>query len=142
MNRETVIRLIGKGEVEKDVLNTLDWDKPLDFQGTYEKISPSTQTAEATYLTGGTLLEFDVIVSTGQYVRPANEIKFYREGGHYLETITISRKDDLKTIVHPRLSGSIAVYMRSLMEDMSADQLKIIERDVLFYFLFLLFTLF
>ena len=52
--------------------------------------------------------------------------------GHYLETITISRKDDLKTIVHPRPSGSIAIYLRSMMEDMSADQLRIRERDVLF----------
>ena len=141
----------------------MDWAKPLNFQDSYEKVSPSKQTAEVTYLTGGTVLEFNVIVPMGQYVRPAdwelvlpvrfetgdgNKIHLGRWlpvnnfFGHYLETITISRKDDLKTIVHPRLSGSIAVYMRSLMEDMSADQLKIIERDVLFYFLFLLFTLF
>ena len=35
-------------------------------------------------------------------------------------------------IVHPQPSGSKAVYMHSIMEDMSADQLRIIERDVLF----------
>ena len=38
----------------------------------------------------------------------------------------------LKTIVHPRLSDSIVVYMRSILKDMSADQLRITERDVLF----------
>ena len=38
----------------------------------------------------------------------------------------------MRTIVHPRPSDSITVYMRSIMEDMSADQLRIIERDVLF----------
>ena len=31
-NTETVIRLIEKGKVEEDVLDTLDWAKPLNFQ--------------------------------------------------------------------------------------------------------------
>ena len=99
------------------------------------------------------MLEFNVIVSTEQYVRPADwelvlPVRFETGDGnkiqlgwwlpvnnffgHYLETITISRKNDLKMVVHPRPSGSIAVYMCSIMEDMSADELKIIERDVLF----------
>ena len=42
----------------------------------------------------------------------------------------MSHKDDLKTIVHPRPSGSIAIYMCNIIEDMSVDQLRIIERDV------------
>ena len=67
--------------------------------------------------------EFNVIVPTGQYVRTADwelvlPVKFETGHGnkihlgrwlpvnnffgHYLETITISRKDDLKTIVHLR----------------------------------------
>ena len=33
--------------------------KPLDFRDSYEKISPSKQTVEATYLTGGAVLEFN-----------------------------------------------------------------------------------
>ena len=139
-NTETVIRLIEKGKVEEDVLDTLDWAKPLNFQDSYEKSSLSKQSAEATYLTGGTVLECNVIVPTGQYVRPAdwemvlpiifetgdgNKINLGRWlpvnnfFGHYLETITMSRKDDLKTIVHPRPSGSIAFYMWSIMWDMS-----------------------
>ena len=98
----------------------------------------------------------NTIVPTGQYVRltdwelvlsvrfetgDGNKIHVGRWSiilpfnnffGHYLETITISRKDDLKTIVHPRPYVSIAVYMHSIMKDMSADQLRIIERDVVF----------
>ena len=71
-NKETVIRLIDNGEVEEDVLDTLDWAKPLNFQDSYKKISPSKRTAEATYLTGGTVLGFNVNVPTRQYVRPAD----------------------------------------------------------------------
>ena len=46
--------------------------------------------------------------------------------------LTISRKDDMKPIVQPTPSGSIATYMRSIMEDMTSDQLAVIENDVLF----------
>ena len=44
------------------MLDTLDW----------ANTKFSKQTAEATSLTGGTLLEFNVIVLVGQYVRPTN----------------------------------------------------------------------
>ena len=110
-NIETVIRLIDKGEEEEDVLDTLDWAKPLNFQDFYEKIPPCKQSAEATYLAGGTVLEFNVIIPMGQCIRPAdgelvllvrfetgdkNKIhlgswlpvnNFFR---HYLETLIIS----------------------------------------------------
>ena len=143
--------MIDKGKV--DVSDTLDWTKPLNFQDSYEKISPSKQTAEATYLAGGTVLEFNVVVPTEQYIRPTDwelvlsvrsetgtEIKFIWEGGyptisffgHYLETITILGKDDLKAISHPRPPGSIAVYLSSVAEGMGADQLAMVERDALF----------
>ena len=103
--------------------------------------------------TGGTVLEFNVIVPKGPYVRPADwelvlPVRFETGDGnkihlgkwlpvsnffgYYLETVAISRKDDLKMIVHPRPSGGIVVYMRGIMEYMRADQLRIIERDVLF----------
>ena len=152
-NTETTIRLAEKVEVEEDVLDTLDWAKPLNFQDSSEKISPSKKTAEATYHIGGAVLEYNVIVPTGQYIRTANWEQVWLvkceiwDGNkinlgrllpvnsffeHYLETITISSKDDLNMIVHPQPSGSKAVYMHSIMEDMSADQLRIIERDVLF----------
>ena len=38
----------------------------------------------------------------------------------------------MKTIVQPRSSASIASYTRSIMEDMTPDQLAVIENDVLF----------
>ena len=38
----------------------------------------------------------------------------------------------MKPIVRPRSSGSIATYMQSIMEDMTPDQLAVIENDVLF----------
>ena len=95
----------------------MDWAKPLNFQDSYEKVSPSKQTAEVTYLTGGTVLEFNVIVPIGQYVRPANwelvlSVRFKTGDGnkihlgrsltvnnvfgHYLEIIAVSHKDDFE----------------------------------------------
>ena len=38
----------------------------------------------------------------------------------------------MKTIVYPPPSGSITVCMCSIMEGISADQLSIVERDMLF----------
>ena len=49
-NTETVIRLIDNREIEEDVLDTMGWAKPLNFQDSYNKISTSKQTAKATYL--------------------------------------------------------------------------------------------
>ena len=49
-----------------------------------------------------------------------------------VETLTISCKDDMKQIVKARPSGSIATYMRSIMEDITPDQLAVIENDILF----------
>ena len=65
-------------------------------------------------------------------IHPERWLRVNNFFGLYLETIAISRKDDLKTIVHLRPSCNIAVYMRSIMEGMRANHLRIIERDVLF----------
>ena len=70
--------------------------------------------------------EDNVPIDLGRYI-PVNN--FF---GHYLETLTISRKDDVKPIVWPRPSGSIATYTRSIMEYVTPDQLAVIENDVLF----------
>ena len=42
------------------------------------------------------------------------------------------KEDDLETIVHPRPSGSVAIYARSEMEDMLPKQLNVRERNMLF----------
>ena len=36
---QTVTDLFDNGVVEEDVLDTLEWAKPLDFQESYEKIT-------------------------------------------------------------------------------------------------------
>ena len=66
-NTETILRLTDKGEVKEDVLDTLDWGKPLNFQDSYEKTSLSKQTAEATCLTGGTVITV-IGQSIGEFV--------------------------------------------------------------------------
>ena len=104
-------------------------------------------------MTGGILLEFNITVPLGQFVWPADWVlllpaRFRTEDnvpidleryipvnnffGHCLETLTILLKDNMKPIVRPRPSGSITTYMRSIMEDMTPDQLAVIENDVLF----------
>ena len=52
--------------------------------------------------------------------------------GHFLETIIVSRKEDLKTFIHPLPSGAMASYMRNILKDMSKEQLKFLEKDLLF----------
>ena len=94
-----------------------------------------------------------MLLAQGQFVKPADwevvlPVRFWTEDNvpidlgcyisannffdYYLETLTISRKDDMKPIVWPRPLGSIAVYMQSIMEDMTLDQLAVIENDILF----------
>ena len=142
-----------KRVVEEDVLDTLEWAKSLNFQESYEKITPVRQIAESSYLLGRTVLEFNILVTRGQYIRTADfelvlPVRFQVPNGekinlaeslpvknffgHLSETITVLKKDELETIVHPRPSGSVASYTRSIMEDMSSKQLSVIERDMLF----------
>ena len=71
-NMQTVKELSDKGVVEEDILDRLEWAKPLDFQESYEKITPVRQTAENSNLPSGTVLEFNIIVPKGQYTRPAD----------------------------------------------------------------------
>ena len=104
-------------------------------------------------MTGGTVLEVNIIVPQGQFIRFADwglvlPVSFRTEDnvpidlgryipinnffGQYLETLTISHNDKMKTIVQSRPSGSIITYIRDIMEDMNRDQLAVIESDVLF----------
>ena len=152
-NTKKALTMVDKSGMVGDTIETVDWARPLNSEDSYQKITHSTQTAAPTYLTGGTVLEFNIIVPQGQFFRPADwelvlPVRFRTEDnvpidlgryipvnnlfGHYLETLTISRKDNMKPIVRPRPSGSIATYMRSIMEDMTPDQLAVIENGVLF----------
>ena len=142
-----------KRVVEEDVLDKLEWAKPLNFQESYGKITSVRQIAESSYLLSRTVLEFNIINTRGQYIRPADfelvlPVRFQGSNGekinlaesllvknffgHVLEAITVLKKDELETVVHPRPSGSVASYARSIMEDMSSKRLSVIERDMLF----------
>ena len=48
--------------------------------------------------------------------------------GKFLEGLKIEAKQDLKSIVLPRSSGSLASHARSIMQHMTDEQLKITER--------------
>ena len=52
--------------------------------------------------------------------------------GHFLETITVLQNGDLETFVTPLPSGTIASYIRTILKDMSKEQLKFLEKDLLF----------
>ena len=52
--------------------------------------------------------------------------------GHFLEGLSVYRKEDRDPIVQQRPEGSLAAKSRSVMQHMSSDQLKQIERDMIF----------
>ena len=68
---QIITDLFDNGVVEEDVLDTLEWAKLLDFQESYEKITPVRQIKESSYLSSGNALEFNIIVPREQYIRPA-----------------------------------------------------------------------
>ena len=65
-------------------------------------------------------------INLGEWI-PANNF-----WGRFLEGLKIERKQDLKSIVLPRPSGSLASHARSIMQHMTDEQLKVIEREMLF----------
>ena len=66
---QIITELFDNGVVEEDVLDTLEWAKLLDFQESYEKITPVRQIKESSYLSSGNALEFNIIVPRGQCIR-------------------------------------------------------------------------
>ena len=70
-NMKKALTMVNKVEMEVDTVETVDWARPLAFQDSYQKITHSKQTAAPTYLTGGTVLEFNIIVPQGEFVRSA-----------------------------------------------------------------------
>ena len=46
--------------------------------------------------------------------------------------MSVFQKDDQHPIVHPRPSGSVASYLRSILQHMTSKQPEVIERDLLF----------
>ena len=145
--------MIDNGDLREDVLATIEWAKAINYQNEYDSIVPSQQVAESTYISTKTILEFNIEVPRGNYVRPADFelvllVRFRDEDGYrinvgewiplnnfwgrFLEGLKIERKQDLKSIVLPGPSGSLASHARSIMQYMTDEQLKIIEKEMLF----------
>ena len=153
-NARKAVQMIGKGELDGETVGSVDWAKPIRFQDTYKRITPEVQTATSSYLTGGTELEFNITVPDTKYIRPGDmelvlPIRFRQEQnderinlsqfipvnnffGHFPETVTVSRKEDLETFVHPLPSGSITCYIRKILKDMLKEQLKLLQKYLLF----------
>ena len=135
-NARKAVQMIGKGELDGETVGSVDWAKPIRFQDTYKRITPEVQTTTSSYLTGGTELEFNITVPDTKYIRPGDmelvlPIRFRQEQnderinlsqfipvnnffGHFPETVTVSRKEDLETLVHLLPSGSITCYIRKI----------------------------
>ena len=85
-NMEALNEILDKGEVREDVLNTIEWEKPINFQNEYDAIVPTKQTAESTYLSSGTVLEFNLVIPNGNYTVPSDfelilPVRFKDENG-------------------------------------------------------------
>ena len=139
------------GDLRENVIATIEWAKPINYQNEFDNIVPSQQVAESTYLSTKTILEFNIEVPRGHYVRPADfelvlPVRF-RDGNRrnlgewipannfweiFLGGLKIKRKQDLKSIVLPKPSGSLASHARSIMQHMTDKQLKVIETEMLF----------
>ena len=145
--------MIDNGDLREDVLATIKWTKPINYQNEFDNIEPSQQVVESTYLSTKTIVEFNIEVPRGHYVRPADfeldlPVHFRDEDGNrinlgewipennfwgrFLEGLKIERKQDLKSIVLPRPSGSLASHACSIMQHMTDKELKVIEREMLF----------
>ena len=147
-NMEALNEILDKGEVREDVLNTIEWEKPINFQNEYDAIVPTKQTAESTYLSSGTVLEFNLVIPNGNYTVPSDfelilPVRFKDENGGRLnlsrwlpvnnffgcliESMSVFRKDDQHPIVHPRPSGSVTSYSLSIMQHMTSKQLEVMK---------------
>ena len=53
-NVPATIEMIEKDELREDMLSTIEWAKPINFQNDYDSIIPNHQVAESTYLSSKT----------------------------------------------------------------------------------------
>ena len=108
------MQMIDKGELDGETVGSVNWVKLIKFQDTYKRITPEVQTATSSYLTGGTVLEFNITVPDSKYIRPGDmelvlPIRFRQEHnnerinlpqfitvnnffGHFLQTISVTKR--------------------------------------------------
>ena len=111
-NAKKTKQMIDKDQLDGETVGSGDWAKPIKFQDTYKRITLEVQTATISYLTGGTVLKFNITVPDSKYTRPGDmelelPIRFRQEHnnerinllqfipvnnffGHFLKTITVS----------------------------------------------------
>ena len=85
-NMEALNGMLDKGEVREDVLNTMEWAKPINFQNKFDAIVPTKQIAERTYLSSSTVLEINLVIANGSYTFPSDfglllPVRFKDENG-------------------------------------------------------------
>ena len=85
-NMEALNGMLDKGEVREDVLNTMEWAKPINFQNKFDAIVPTKQIAERTYLSSSTVLEINLVIANGSYTVPSDfrlllPVRFKDENG-------------------------------------------------------------
>ena len=102
--------------------------------------------SENTYLSSGTVLEFKLVIPNGNFTFPSDfelilPVRFEDENGGsinlsrwlptinlfgcLIESVSVFRKDDRHPVVHPRPSGSVASYLRSIVQHMTSIQLEV-----------------
>ena len=52
--------------------------------------------------------------------------------GHFIESVNIYKKDDLTRIAPPLPSGSVGQYVKTAVQHITEEQLKVLERDILY----------
>ena len=120
-NVSAITDMIDNGDLREDVLATIEWAKPINYQNEFDNILPSQQVAESTYISTKTILEFNIEVPRGHYVRPADfelvlPVRFRDEDGNrinlgewipannfwgrFLEGLKIERKETLSLLYY------------------------------------------
>ena len=85
-NMEALSEMLDKGEVREDVLSSIEWAKPINFQNKYDAIVLTKQIAESTDSSSGTVLEFNLVIPNGNCTVPSDfnlilPVRFEDENG-------------------------------------------------------------
>ena len=129
--------MVLNGNSQEDLLDAYLEIKPLTFQDKFVSIVKIIQPAEITYNNTGSLLDFNLELQKGTYTVPKNMVlmlpvqfqnkttenfinieKFLPVNnffGHFIESVSIYKKDDLTRIAPPLPSGSVGPYMSTIL---------------------------
>lgn len=152
-NMEVINEMVDLGIVWEDVLTSMPQVRSISFQNEYHQITLGKQIAKSTYISSGTIPEFNIIIPKGLYTVPTDfelvlPVRFKDENGnkfnlgqwllvnncfgHLIENISVYRKEEQEPMLQPGSSGSVARYSQDMLRHMTEKQLQFIEMD-LFY---------